>query len=240
MLNFDDSEPNSYNYSPIHIKYFNACGLTRNKFYETEAMCDDNSIICLTETHMNSNSIDEIDNYFNEHGWRGKDSKQGGGTLIMTRKDAPFAITRYAVENEDILAVKVVSTYNSFVLVVTYWDVKDIAHNEKIAAEIEALYTRFSTLPFVIVGDFNARLKYFNKTSNKNAHIFQDLIDNCNLNVGNGQPFCIGEYTWSRGNQRSVIDYVLFNDLASKRVKEIYISDKPAVEVPLSRIKEKT
>ena len=67
------------------------------------------------------------------------------------------------------------------------------------------------------MGDFNACTEMLNE-ENKNklddcGKIILSWIDEFNLTILNLEDNCEGVYTWSRGNLKSAVDYILINDI---------------------------
>ena len=66
-----------------------------------------------------------------------------------------------------------------------------------------------------IMGDFNAHVGIIGEQEfNYNGKIVMDIMTENNMIMLNYTDKCKGTYTWSRGQSKSVIDFVLVNSLA--------------------------
>ena len=64
-----------------------------------------------------------------------------------------------------------------------------------------------------LLGDFNGHTGTIGEQQqNYNGKLLMDLIIECNLTMLNDTDKCTGINTWSRGNQKSTIDFVLVNN----------------------------
>ena len=64
----------------------------------------------------------------------------------------------------------------------------------------------------LIVGDFNGHLQGLGyQKQDENGDILADWMTKCDMILMNLQQECEGTYTWQRGEQRSVIDFVVTN-----------------------------
>ena len=69
------------------------------------------------------------------------------------------------------------------------------------------------------MGDFNAHVGIMGEQElNYNGKIVLDIMTENNMIMLNDTDKCKGTYTWSRGQSKSVIDFVLVNSLALEYV----------------------
>ena len=80
---------------------------------------------------------------------------------------------------------------------------------------------------FSIMGDFNAHGRIIGKqTINYNGKIVLDIMTENNIIMLNYTDKCKGTYTWSRGQSRIVIDFVIVNSLSFRICDQMEIDEQ--------------
>jgi exonuclease III len=79
----------------------------------------------------------------------------------------------------------------------------------------------------IVMGDMNARMgdATGDGDSNENGDELKEMCDVCGMFVVNGSEYASGKWTWSSGDSRSVIDYVLVNKDAVSRVSSMVVRE---------------
>lgn len=83
---------------------------------------------------------------------------------------------------------------------------------------IKNIADQYREKDLLIIGDFNAHLDCFDNKTDRIGKLLNELIDESNLIMGNGQVNYQGIKTRSRGDGRTTIDYVLYNDTVAKHI----------------------
>ena len=82
----------------------------------------------------------------------------------------------------------------------------------------------------VILGDFNGHITITNKNkvvgTNFNGKVFENLVEECNMEIMNLHAKCEGTWTWMRGESKSRIDYVLMNGKMAQKFVKMTIDEK--------------
>ena len=77
-----------------------------------------------------------------------------------------------------------------------------------------------------LLGDFNGHIGILgNQQLNYNGKLVMDIKTECDLILLNSTEKCDGTYTWSRGDQRSAIDFVIVNNNALKICQSMKIDE---------------
>ncbi len=98
--------------------------------------------------------------------------------------------------------------------------------NIKIKREMNTILNE-AVVPTLVIGDFNGHLGFLGEQSiNRNGKIVLELMENNNLILINDTPLYEGIYTWSRGIQKSAIDFVLANKECYGLIQDMYIDEQ--------------
>merc|ERR1739840_78220 len=82
----------------------------------------------------------------------------------------------------------------------------------------------------VILGDFNGHLDILeDRKEDENGKMVMEWISTYGLILLNAEEICSGKYTWSRGEQKSAIDFVLVNENMYKRIRKMEIDEEQEV-----------
>ena len=224
------------------MKVINIQGLTQTKAKEVEELVSDDSIVCLTETQKKLRDINFSDNCVIVDNMREEQDRKGGGLMVLYRKDTGVDLEKIPTKCPDILHTKGKMRGWEMRLVVVYLSVNDPPRNNNIKLQMERIINGNSH-PLLVMGDFNGHVGFKGEQKvNTNGEIILELImlnDDCKCTGG--------EFTWSRNEQRSVIDYVLATNQVYRKFKSMHIdeekdifdmSDHNPIEVELI-IKEK-
>lgn len=104
------------------------------KSVELEYMLDNkrNEVLYITETQHKYNKIHFTDKIGSLTKLRDITDKKGGGLMILYRKDSDIYIKQNPLENNDILEAHVTIQKHTSILLLVYWDVREVARNRKI------------------------------------------------------------------------------------------------------------
>ena len=79
--------------------------------------------------------------------------------------------------------------------------------------EIKKYINKYEDDILILLGDFNGHIGIIGEQpQNFNGKIVLDLMSECRLVLVNATEKCNNTYTWSRGEQKSAIDFILMND----------------------------
>lgn len=219
----------------INIGFLNMQGGRTQRKWEEIAMdskISEINVMCLTETHLKDGEQipDQEDWSWEGVNRKGKEKKGGGiGMLIQTENS-----TEVIKKCEEHMWCKVNIGEEFYIVGTVYMATGNTREtelwNEKISECIhkdiwEINQKMNGNIPIIIGGDFNAHIIEFGGREDKNGTLLKQMCEmNC-LNMGNLLPECEGKITWQRGSQRTTIDYVLLNDIATRMLKKISIDE---------------
>ena len=211
----------------------NIQGLTRLKMLEVQKILADEKepvIMCLTETHQKQDKIQLSKGFKKIEKMRDSHDKKGGGLMIIYREKDDVEMTIKDTKECDIMEAEVEVGKISFSLTLVYFSVdkteEDRKRNVKLKTEVGRLATASKDKPQIILGDFNGHLGFLGtQQKNHNGERVLDLMETHSLQLLNGDMKCEGEITWCRGEQRSVIDFVLVNEAMYKRFHEMKVDE---------------
>ena len=79
----------------------------------------------------------------------------------------------------------------------------------------------------IIIGDFNGHIGILGEQNlDKNGQVILEWMNNYSLILLNSDDECRGTYTWSRGSQKSVIDYMLVNTKMYSHFQNMEVDEK--------------
>jgi hypothetical protein len=184
------------------IVYGNCQGLTTNYDY-FEQLCADKtpSILCLSETHLTSDILEEMNIKEYQLLRCDSNSRHTGGVAMYVEVDLKFNVVFNCCRGKTwILAINVIGNWNAVVAVV-YKSPK-----EKIFSFLDALEEFFDAVvsysrPLILVGDVNLNLL----RKSKNVSRYMHLLDVYNLKQFVNEP------TRSCNSSATLIDHVISN-----------------------------
>ena len=116
--------------------------------------------------------------------------------------------------NPDILVAKVIIGDTVFFMITVYVSTNDDMRNINIYNQLTKLLDTYQNEKLLIQGDFNGHTGIIGKQKlNKNGKKVLNLLEMFNLSMLNLDDRCVGEITWEQGNNNSVIDFVLVNEI---------------------------
>ena len=87
-----------------------------------------------------------------------------------------------------------------------------------------------NSYPLIVMGDFNGYVGFKGgQKVNRNGELILDWMENYSLVMLNDDYKCTREITWSRNEQRSVIDYVLVTNQVYGKFKSMTIDEKKQI-----------
>ena len=150
--------------------------------------------------------------------------------MILYKKDKIDVIEKYESGHCDILYVSCKIAEFHFNIIIVYLDTKEKERNEIIKGKLYSIMTKIMNSPILVLGDFNGHVGFIGKQEvNNNGNIVLDMAEKFNLVILNGDPRCEGETTWSRGELKSSIDFIMCNQEMYKKFLGMYIDEEKEV-----------
>lgn len=220
-----NKEKDKFVQKQFSIKFINVKYLTKVKAKSLECLIEDDTILCLTETSLNWNSINFSENIEEISSMRKVTDRKGGGLMVL-KKGKNVQVTKSDTKNEDAMIV-VCEIYSvKFTLFIVYLSVNDNERNKNIMEEIQQKAQRLEG-NYIMVGDFNGHIGIIGQQNvNENGRKLLSLSEELNLTILNCDLECKGEVTWERGDQQSSIDFALVNSNFYKHFVEMIIDEE--------------
>ena len=212
-------------FETINIKLVNIQGLTQEKYTNLEEAylekgCGHN-IVCLTETQKTVDNIRMGSNIVSHNAMRDikSDEKKGGGLMLIHRKNHKINFEKVENKNKNLLEMEGKCYDLKVRIVLAYFDSDKSKEggqkrNKAIKSEIDKAMEKSKEKDeaFLVLGDFNGHIGILgHQKENQHGKLVLNWIEEDGLTLLNLDDKCEGVYTWSRGNQKSVIDYALVN-----------------------------
>ena len=107
-----------------------------------------------------------------------------------------------------------------------------IQENKKKYKEIKEIMKQHKDKEILVMGDMNAHIGILGEKIDRNGENLIIFAEENNLEIGNITN-TIGKITWRRigGKERSAIDYILYNEKSSKKIKEIRIDENKEIDI---------
>ena len=199
--------------STLKLLLINAQGLTQEKMCEVEEKTDSSTIFCITETQHKRVKVQTLPTTNIICKMRALNDKKGGGLMVVYKPSNLLKIKEVMCGHDDILVVECKYVDISFKIILVYMSTDDGNRNSRILNYIERLINDFDeNESLFLMGDFNGHVGFIGPQDlNKNGKIVINLMEKYNLSMLNVDINCQGVITWSQGEKRSVIDFVLVN-----------------------------
>ena len=192
-----NQEDANYRNSKIKIMYSNVDGLL-SKLMELKDIIKDKEpqVICLTETKLNTNILDDTLNLENYNVWR-KDRKikQGGGVMILTSKELQVKqIHANSLEMVELIAVEIKTKEGDIIIATVYmppqtrtWEKEmytEMMENTTKSIRTLLQNTEDKAKRIILNGDFNCNVNWEsmetkgaeNHWDNKLVELTQDFL----------------------------------------------------------------
>ena len=212
----------------MKINLINTQWLSQMKFMDIDNLLqsDDMSIMCLVETHMNTNNVKMANNVKFINKMRKIEDTKGGGLMIAWINDN-FEIQETEHIHADIISAKTKFKTLEFHIILVYISTNNQGRNDILYKKIIFLLNKYHDRKIFIVGDFNGHIGILGSQKiNKNGKRLIDLSDNHDLNILNLDTNCNGTTTWSQRDHESVIDFALVNEKMYRHFYEMTIDEK--------------
>eukprot|EP00794_Sanderia_malayensis_P017185 gene17185-18915_t len=213
------------------MKLINIQGLTKSKLLELNDLLDENTILFLTETQQRSNKLFADSSYSQLSSMRDIKDERGGGLAIIYDQQN-FIIEHVKCKHKDMLIVTTKFKGQKATIILVFFSIirgeEEQQENQDIIRKIkEFTSSNFEDELIFIMGDFNAHIGIIGEQQiNWNGKEIPDLMSEDNLILMNDTDKCNGLYTWSRGEQKSVIDFILVNKKAYQICKYTKIDEQ--------------
>ena len=111
-----------------------------------------------------------------------------------------------------IISYRIKGIGKSVVITVVYNNVEGAnkKQSECLIKELRVMTEELKDERWMIIGDFNGHIGLLGEELNGNGRMIDKWLTECDVNLKNLE--CMGESTWSAGNHRSAIDYIVVND----------------------------
>jgi len=164
--------------------------------------------------------------------------KGGGGVGFLIKNDVTIINDNVCNSKEDDyerLWVKIRYNNVAFYCAVAYFPVEGANPNltnelhNQILSEVLQINDSDDNAHFVIMGDFNGKIGSYipdgDPVINYNGQALLNFAEDSNTTILNCTKLCSGRWTWSRNDQRSILDYFLVSDNVLSTVKEMVVND---------------
>ena len=196
------------------ILYQNLRGIG-NKICDINSLLDKLKPFCfaMSETHINQNT--DLSNLHRSYEpfWN-KKNDGSGGVGILVRRDIPLIDderVKISVGDYERQWVTLRVGKENIALGVCYFpcDGRDKEKSSYLFNELNANISLFEAHDYkvILTGDFNGRLSSVRHSFNGKK--VAEIVESNGLIVTNNLPVTKGKFTWFRGEQRSIIDYIL-------------------------------
>ena len=209
----------------ITIQTVNIQGMNEMKKYEIEKLTERNNVITgVIETHLKEDRFNWNQEYEIYEQRREKGDKKGGGLLILHRKQDDIDMEKIETGHQDVLAIKGKLKGKIVTIILVYMATgstqESRQRNTKIHDKINKIIDENQERSgIVLMGDFNGHLGLLgSQQEDENGRRVKQIVTEHNLSIMNLDDRCKGEHTWHRGEQKSVIDFIIIN----KEMMEFY------------------
>ena len=222
----------------LAIRLININGFTRIKNIMFEELFFSKgmgfNILCLTETKNTFDKVD-ISGRLKYHATRReRGGRRGGGIQVIYPDDERILLDKVENDSSEILELDGTIYGMDIKMVIVYMDTRknkdgDEA-NKKIRKKLEKIIENNERDGLMIMGDFNGHIKWWDgKEDDKNGGMLLEWIQDYGLIMLNMDDRCIGKYTWSRGENKSVIDYMMVNSRVYDKFVGMEIDDEKLI-----------
>ena len=159
-----------------------------------------------------------------------KGSKKGGGIKVIMPKSNDINLQKIDNKSTEILELEGDLYGMGVKIIVVYFDAnknrKGNEANDKIRQDVEKLIENNEQEALMVLGDFNGHLKILDGRENdRNGRMIMEWVESYGLVILNLDEKCKGTYTWSRGDSKTAIDYILVNDNFYKIFEKMEIDE---------------
>ena len=224
----------------LRFACLNVRGWSFGKLEDICKECEEWNIdfIGITETQLRER-VSENNNGFNmENKGRSKWLKKGGGVGYIYKDNKINILEEIDVgsdmKHEDVLALLIeYNKFDKYLIIVSYMTVegpeaKD--DNTKKFNCIKNIIERYPKQKIILMGDMNAHIGILGEKINNNGKRLLDFAENQNLEILNS-TIARGKVTWTSGNSKSAIDYVLTNSNARDFIDSMWIDEEGNVDI---------
>ena len=204
------------------------------KLVEMEELIGGNEreIICITETQQRRGTVFLSDGNQMMSKMREIGDKKGGGLCVLWRESNEFVVREIETTHTDLLAIQIQVHGVEYILVLVYFSTgnSERVRNNKLEVEIRRLSEENEDKCLVILGDLNGPVGFLGtQVLDENGRKLLSLVEEYNLKILNMEDECRDRHTWQRGEQHSVIDFVLCNEPMYKYFNSMTIDQEKEV-----------
>ena len=195
------------------------------------------NLLFLTETQQKVEKIDEGEGVFAINRMRKDGDKKGGGLMIVGKEDRRVELEEVkGCSHRDVLTVEGRVFGLDVRIILVYFDSskeregKDFDRNRDIQAQVERMIKGNKRKGLIVLGDFNGHLGLLeDRRDDINGEMVMKWLDEFDLILMNADEKCEGVYTWSRGDQRSAIDFMLVNECVYEKCKSMHVDEEKEI-----------
>eukprot|EP00794_Sanderia_malayensis_P010325 gene10325-11396_t len=164
---------------------------------------------------------------------REQQDKKGGGLMVIHKQEQNhFDFTKVQTKQKDVIILYGKLRTHKVKIILVYLSVirneKEKKINQDILKEIRRGISQSGEDELIfILGDFNGHIGIIGSQKlNYNGKIVLDIMTENNMILLNDTDKCKGTYTWSQGEQKCVIDFVLVNQMAYTLCDKMIIDEQ--------------
>ena len=221
---------NSNRFQKLRIKLINIQGLTQIKTTEIESETLEDTIFCITETQHKFQRTHTHKSMQSLCSWREERDTKGGGLMIMYKMSSGIECTKLDSGHRDILYVNCKYQALQVRIILIYMSTNNKARNKDIQHKVESILKKEEENALLMLGDFNGHVGFIGpQQCDDNGRMVLNWLEEYNLVLLNADPNCSGETTWSRGSQKSSIDFLMVNQKMYQFFHEMTIDEHKCI-----------
>ena len=204
----------------LGVRLLNINGFRKDKYAYIENLFfgkeNEVNIVCLIETMHKYDKIKLGSGLKSFSTMRGKDGKKGGGIMVLIPDMEEIKLHKKENKCTELLDLEGEIFGIGIKIIVVYFDAnkgKDGNEaNKEIRAEVEKLIETNKKEGLIVLGDFNGHLTLLDgRKEDINGKMLGKWIEDYSMVMLNMDEKCKGVYTFSRGDSKTTIDYVMVN-----------------------------
>ena len=216
----------------LNLLYANVRGIhsklpsLKDVLHQTKA-----SVVCITETHMNTNTGVNIDGYtlFGKP----RANKKGGGVGIMVKDSLRHAVSPYSsAKSLELMWITINIANTKPLFIGVYYGLQEGVNTEVIMEEMDNLNEEIREISemgeLILCMDGNAKIGLMGEKISRNGKMLMEVFEECELIILNKQQICKGVTTRQnrcKEEEKSAIDFVVASYEASQWFQSITIDE---------------
>ena len=215
----------------ITLGMINIQGLTNQKLFEIETLMQKEiDIFLITETQLREDKIIVSKGLRKIDEMRKGNDKKGGGLMVIYKDSKRINIEKEDSKHVDLLLFNGIINNKIIKFLLVYFPTgnknEDNERRKTIRKQCEKIIGESRNNAFIVLGDFNGHVGFLGyQKIDKNGEMIIEWMNDYNLTLLNAREETKGLYTWERGEQKSVIDYVLVNEEMELHIDKMEIDE---------------